>query len=88
MSYSIVSIGTANFAPVTPREIFQRAVLVGAIAIVLAHNHPSDSTTPSSDDHAITKRISEAGNILGIKILDHVIVTDSHFTSFLEEGFM
>lgn len=87
-SYSIVSIGTANSAHVTPREIFQRAVLVGAIAIVIAHNHPSGSTTPSNEDRSITKRISEAGNVLGIKLLDHVIVTDSHFVSFLEEGFM
>lgn len=85
-AYSIVSIGSANYAPVTPREVFQRAVLVGAISLVIAHNHPSGSPTPSDDDRAVTKRLSEAGNLLGIKLLDHVIVTDRTHCSLRDEG--
>lgn len=85
-SYSIISIGTANSAPVTPREVFQRAVLVGAIAVVLAHNHPSGSTKPSEADGDITTRIASAGEVLSIKLLDHIIVTDDSHYSFSEEG--
>jgi DNA repair protein RadC len=84
-AYSIVSIGSANSAPVAPREVFQRAVLTGAIAIVLAHNHPSGSTVPSRDDRAVTTRLREAGELMGIKILDHLIVTNSAFVSMKEE---
>ena len=83
-AYSIVSIGTANQAPVSPREVFQRAVLTGAISIVVAHNHPSESTVPSHEDRAVTTRLQEAGELLGIKVLDHVIVTNSAFLSMKE----
>ena len=83
-AYSIVSIGTANSAPVAPREVFQRAVLTGAISIVVAHNHPSESTVPSHEDKAVTTRLREAGELLGIKVLDHVIVTNSTFLSMKE----
>ena len=85
-AYSIVSIGTANHAPVSPREVFQRAVLTGAIAIVVAHNHPSGSRLPSEDDHKVTKRLFESAMLLGIKLLDHVIVTDNEHYSFNDEG--
>lgn len=84
-AYSIVSIGSANYAPVSPREVFQRAILTGAVSIVLAHNHPSGSTIPSSDDRAVTIRLRECGELLGIKILDHVIVTNSEFHSMKED---
>ncbi len=83
-AYSIVSIGSANSAPVAPRELFQRAVLTGAISIVVAHNHPSESTVPSHEDKAVTTRLREAGELLGIKVLDHVIVTNSTFLSMKE----
>ena len=84
-AYSIVSIGTANQAPVSPREVFQRAVLTGAISIVVAHNHPSKSTVPSHEDRAVTTRLREAGELLGIKVLDHVIVTNSAFLSMKDD---
>ena len=84
-AYSIVSIGSANSAPVAPREVFQRAVLTGAISIVVAHNHPSDSTEPSTEDRAVTKRLRDAGQLLGIKVLDHLIVTDSAYLSLKED---
>ena len=77
VSYSIISIGTANMAVVHPREVFQRAILAGAISIIIAHNHPSGVLTPSDEDHKVTKRLKDAGEILGIKLLDHLIVTDA-----------
>ena len=83
-AFSIISIGTANMAPAAPREVFQRAVLTGAISIVVAHNHPSESTVPSHEDRAVTTRLREAGELLGIKVLDHVIVTNSAFLSMKE----
>ena len=77
VSYSIISIGTANMSVVHPREVFQRAILAGAISIIIAHNHPSGVLTPSDEDHKVTKRLKDAGEILGIKLLDHLIVTDA-----------
>ena len=85
-SYSIVSIGGANSAPLAPREVFQRAVLVGAISIILSHNHPSGSLTPSDADRILTISMKKAGEVLGIEILDHVIVTDHGYISLREEG--
>ena len=85
-SYSIVSIGGANSAPLAPREVFQRAVLVGAISIILSHNHPSGSLTPSDADRILTISMKKAGEVLGIEILDHVIVTDHGYVSLREEG--
>ena len=83
-SYSIISIGGANSAPFAPRELFQRAVLVGAISIVLVHNHPSGSLSASQADHALTIRLKEAGELMGIAILDDVIVTDQDSISLRE----
>ena len=85
-AYSIVSIGTANYAVVTPREVYQRAIVAGAIAIAVAHNHPSGSPVPSDEDHKVTKRLFESGVMLGIKLLDHVVVTDNEHYSFSENG--
>lgn len=84
-SYSIISIGSANVTVVHPREVFQRAVLTGAISIVISHNHPSGVITPSKEDLAITKRLKDAGDILGIAVLDHVIVTATAHHSIREE---
>lgn len=85
-AYSIVSIGTANYAVVTPREVYQRAIVAGSIAIAVAHNHPSGSPVPSDEDHRVTKRLFESGVLLGIKLLDHVVVTDHEHYSFSENG--
>jgi len=85
-SYSLISIGGANSAPIAPREVFQRAVLVGALSIVLSHNHPSGGLEPSVQDREVTERMKEAGRIMGIQILDHVIVTDQGFFSLNEAG--
>lgn len=84
----IISIGTLNASLVHPREVFEPAVSLHAASIIVAHNHPSGDTKPSDEDIGVTKRISEAGNILGIKLLDHVIVSKTGFTSLKEAGSM
>lgn len=88
VGYSVVSTGTANQAPVHPREIFQAAIACGACALIIAHNHPSGDITPSMQDRDVTKRIKEAGILLGIPLLDHVIVSSKSYTSFQERGDM
>lgn len=80
-----VSIGSLNANLVHPREVFEPAVKSLAAQIILAHNHPSGDTQPSEDDLEITKRLSEAGKILGIEIVDHVVVTKNGFFSFAEK---
>ncbi len=77
----VISIGTltSNFAH--PREVFRPAIEYNAAALVLAHNHPSGSVDPSSQDIEITKQLIEAGKILGISVLDHVVITKSSYTS-------
>lgn len=70
---SVVSIGTATASLVHPREVFQPAIAVGACAILIAHNHPSGDVTPSPEDREVTRRLAEAGRILGVPVLDHII---------------
>ena len=82
-----VSRGTLNSSLVHPREVFKRALLNNAAAIIIGHNHPSGNPTPSQDDIAITKRLVEAGNLLGVKVLDHIITGESgQYTSLREQG--
>lgn len=77
-----VTTGTLNSSIVHPREVFKPAVLANAAAVILAHNHPSGNPNPSPEDIAITNRLVEAGKILGIEVLDHVIVGEIHAYSF------
>jgi len=79
-----VSHGTVNNSFFSPREIFIKALLTGAVYIILAHNHPSGDITPSPDDVEATKRIKEAGDLIGIGLLDHIIVGDQNYYSFKE----
>lgn len=72
---AIVSIGTATASLVHPREVFQPAIAVGACALLIGHNHPSGDPTPSAEDLEVTRRLAEAGRILGIVLLDHVVWT-------------
>lgn len=74
LSVETVSIGTASASLVHPRECFKAAILVGASAIVLAHNHPSGNADPSPEDLQTTRRLVRAGNIMGIAVLDHLIL--------------
>jgi DNA repair protein RadC len=82
----VVSVGTLNASLVHPREVFEPAINCSAAQIIIAHNHPSGDSEPSEDDIAITKRLNEAGKILGIEIIDHVIVSRNEWASFKEKG--
>jgi DNA repair protein RadC len=79
-----VSVGSLNASIVHPREVFKPAIVHSASAIALAHNHPSGNVTPSEEDLAITRRLRDAGRLLGIDLLDHVIVGHSSFASLKE----
>lgn len=81
-----VSQGSLSASIVHPREVFKRALMQNANSIILAHNHPSGDTAPSSEDISITKRLNEAGNLLGVKVLDHIIVgANGKYKSFKED---
>lgn len=81
-----VSTGSLNSSIVHPREVFKRAVLQNASSIIICHNHPSGDPAPSQEDINITKRIYDAGKILGIELLDHIIIGDNKYTSLKEKG--
>lgn len=83
-----VSVGTLTASLVHPREVFKDAIRRHAASIIVAHNHPSGDTEPSEEDIKITKRLSEAGRIMGIELLDHIIITNNHYYSFKEKGMM
>ncbi|MDH7476678.1 MAG: DNA repair protein RadC [Microgenomates group bacterium] len=82
----IISIGTLNSNLVHPREIFEPAIRNLAAQIILSHNHPSGNPEPSKDDFLLTKRLIKAGEILGIEVIDHVIVTKNNYFSMKEKG--
>lgn len=83
---STISIGTLNASLVHPREVFKDAITHNAYSVVLAHNHPSGDSEPSEDDLMITKKLVEAGKILDIKVIDHIIITKSGYFSFKEKN--
>jgi len=83
---STISIGTLNASLVHPREVFKDAIAHSAASVVLAHNHPSGDPEPSEDDLTITKRLIEAGKILGVEVIDHLIVGKNGFFSFKAKG--
>lgn len=78
--------GTVNFAAPIIREIFQKALDHFAVAVICLHNHPSGDVTPSPDDRQFTRRLAEAGRIMQIKILDHIIIGDNRYYSFADQG--
>ena len=82
---NIVSVGTLNANLVHPREVFKEAINAGAASVIVTHNHPSGDPEPSEDDLTITKRLIEAGKIMGIEVLDHIIITKSKVFSFKEK---
>ena len=84
----IISIGTINTSLVHPREVFEPAVRHLSVQIILAHNHPSGDLEPSKEDLTVSKRLVEAGKLLGIEVLDHIIVTKDNFISFKEKGLL
>ncbi|MCB2154946.1 DNA repair protein RadC [bacterium] len=86
MAIDEVSRGTVNQSLVHPREVFKAAILSNAHTIIIAHNHPSGDPTPSRQDRDVTRRLVQAGELLGIRILDHVIVGYGDYHSFADNG--
>ena len=83
-----LSIGTVNMALISPREILVEALLKDAVSIILIHNHPSGDPTPSRNDICVTRRVFEAGRMIGIGLLDHIVIGDNCFVSMREKGFL
>ncbi|CAM3110270.1 DNA repair protein RadC [Filibacter tadaridae] len=83
-----IFIGSLNSSIVHPRDIFREAVKRSAASIIVAHNHPSGNPSPSPEDIEVTKRLIEAGSIMGIELIDHVIIGDHRFISLKEKGYM
>ena len=83
---NVVSIGTLTLSLVHPREVFKPAILLNAAAIIAVHNHPSGDPTPSPEDRTLTTRLREAGDLLGIRLLDHLILGDDRLYSFADQG--
>ena len=80
-----ISHGTASKCLVSPREIFSRALMIGATGIILVHNHPSGYPEPSREDMTITKSIKQAGELIGIELIDHIIIGENNFISLHKE---
>ncbi len=88
IKYMDISIGSLNASIVHPREVFSEAVKAGCSGMLLVHNHPSGDPEPSREDIETTHRLVNAGNILGIKVLDHVVIGDGRYISLKEQGMM
>ncbi len=86
LSTDLVSVGGLSASMAHPREVFKAAVRKNAHAMVLVHNHPSGDPTPSPDDLAVTRRLVDAGRLLGIEVLDHIIIGDNRYASFRQIG--
>jgi len=85
----VISVGTLNSSVIHPREIFKAAILTNAASIILSHNHPSGDPTPSKEDLDVTGRLVEAGKIIGIDIMDHIIIgAGKEFVSLKARGLM
>ena len=88
LGYNTVSIGTLTSSLIHPREVFTAVVLEKAAAVIFMHNHTSGDPTPSMEDTYITKRLQEAGDIMGVKVLDHIIFGCDKYISFVDDGYM
>lgn len=85
---NIAHIGSINSSIVHPREVMKTAILSNAASIICCHPHPSGDPTPSPEDIQVTERLVEAGNILGVDILDHIVIGDNCFISLKEKGYI
>jgi DNA repair protein RadC len=88
LAKEIISIGTLNSSMVHPRELFKTAIKRSASAVILVHNHPSGDPAPSREDREITRRLQDAGSIIGIEVLDHIIIGDNKFVSLRDKGML
>lgn len=86
LATATVSVGTADHTFMAPREVYRDALLAGASAIFLAHNHPSGDPTPSADDRQVTRRLAQAGATLGVDLLDHLVVGQAEWVSLARSG--
>lgn len=82
----VISTGSLNASIVHPREVLKTAILSNSNSMIFLHNHPSGDPSPSIEDKNITERLVESGNILGIKVLDHIVLGNNKYYSFKEEG--
>lgn len=83
---AVISVGGLNYSPIHPREVYKQALKFSAAGIILVHNHPSGEAAPSEQDIKLTKRLKEAGEIMGIPLLDHLIIAETGYYSFSEEN--
>ncbi|MFF2092054.1 MULTISPECIES: DNA repair protein RadC [Paenibacillus] len=83
-----LSIGTLNASLVHPREVFRAAIKCSSASLICVHNHPSGDPQPSPEDIALTKRLMEAGELVGIEVLDHLVIGDGRFISLKEQGYL
>lgn len=88
IKYKTIFIGTLNSSIVHPREVFKDAVRYSAASVIIAHNHPSGDPSPSKEDYQVSRRIVEAGKIMGIEVLDHIVIGKGVFTSIKERGYI
>ncbi|RDW21370.1 DNA repair protein RadC [Oceanobacillus arenosus] len=87
-SINICHIGSLNASLVHPREVMKPAILSNAASILVGHNHPSGQADPSQEDIQVTRRLKEAGNVMGIELLDHIVMGDDSFVSLKEQGYI
>jgi DNA repair protein RadC len=87
LGVQVISTGGLDGAPVHPREVYSPAIRDGACTVVVAHNHPSGDAAPSAEDRLVTERLREAGALVGIQLLDHLVVGAQRYYSFAEEAF-
>ncbi len=85
---SDISRGTVNASVISPRELFVEALQKDAVSIILLHNHPSGDPAPSREDILITRRVHEAGMMIGVELLDHIIIGDNRYSSMREAGIL
>jgi len=86
ISVEEISVGSLNASIVHPREVFNPAIRKSSASIIMVHNHPSGDPSPSSEDVSITARIAEAGKLIGIELVDHIIIGDGKYISMKEKG--
>jgi len=85
---NVVSTGSLTLSIVHPREVFKLAILTNAAALICVHNHPSGDPTPSSEDRVLTQRLKAAGELIGISVLDHIILGEDRYYSFVDQGLL